>query len=162
MSFQTPDGVTLYTQLDMDEARETQRTQFNAGVDVGTNATKNDLRTKALDWFKSEVREGTMAQDDALGIFNGLAEALGWATVTKIGSLYTVIVNYQGTTIAEFTDIEADSLSEAEDKVSSDLEVEDVEVSIQVSFNGETCSETVNMTYEFDTDELEFEASEQD
>ena len=162
MSFQTPDGVTLYTQLDMDEARETQRTQFNVGVDIGTNATKNDLRTKALDWFKSEVREGTMAQDDALGIFNGLAEALGWATVNKIASLYTVSVDYHGVTIAEFSDIEADSLTEAEELVSADLNVDDVDVSIQVSFNGDTCSETVNMTYEFDTDELEFQAHEQD
>lgn len=161
MSFQTPDGVTLYTEADMTEARETQRTQFNVGFDMGANATKGDLRTKALDWFKSEVRAGTMAKDDAEGIFNGLAEALGWDK-GSITNLYSVVVMYEGSTIGEFTDVEADSASEAEDLVSADMNVDDVEINFQVSYKGETCNETVNMTYEFDTDELSFEATEQD
>ena len=161
MSFQTPDGVTLYTENDMDEARETQRTQFNVGVDFGTNATKNDLRNRALDWFKSEVREGNMAKEDAEGIFNGLAEALGWDTVTSLNSLYTVSVSYNGTIIAEFEDIEADDASSAEDEVSSNMEVSDVEVKFMLNYNGQTARDSVNMTYDWD-DEFEYEATEQD
>jgi hypothetical protein len=158
--FLTPDGVTLYTEHDMAEARETQRTQFNVGAEFGVRSTTNDLQDKAINWFRNEVREGNMAQDDALGIYNGLAEALGWATVDSLTLLFTVVVSYNGNTIAEFEDIEAEDADSAEDEVRGELEVEDVEVTFSVSYNGISHSETVNTTYEFDG-EFEYQAVEQ-
>ena len=158
--FLTPDGVTLYTEADMAEARETQRTQFNVGAEFGVRSTTNDLQDKAIKWFRNEVREGNMAQDDATGIYNGLAEALGWATVDSLTLLFTVVVSYNGMNIAEIEDIEAEDADSAEDEVRNNLEVEDVEVTFSVSYNGTSHSETVNTTYEFD-DEFEYQAVEQ-
>jgi hypothetical protein len=159
--FLTPDGVTLYTEQDMAEARETQRTQFNVGAEFGVRSTTNDLQDKAIKWFRGEVREGNMTQDDATGIYNGLAEALGWDTVNSLTLLFTVVVSYNGMTIAEFEDVEAEDSDSAEDEVRNDLEVEDVEATFTVSYNGNRHTETVNTTYEFD-DEFEYQATEQD
>ena len=158
--FLTPDGVTLYTEADMAEARETQRTQFNVGAEFGVRSTTNDLQDKAINWFRNEVREGNMTQDDALGIYNGLAEALGWTTVDSLTILFTVVVSYNGNTIAEIEDIEAEDADSAEDEVRNDLEVSDVEVSFTLVYGDKSYCETVNNTYEFD-DEFEYQAVEQ-
>lgn len=157
----TPDGVNLYTQDEMVEAQNTQRTQFISGTEYGVRATTNDLRTKAINWFRSEVRDGSMAKDDALGIYNGLAEALGWATLDSITTKYTVVVSYNGMNIAEIEDIEADDEDSAEWEVRNNLEVSDVEVTFEVTYGDHTYNETVNTTYEFD-DEFEYQAVEQD
>ena len=159
--FTTPDGIALYTEEDMTEARETQRTQFIAGSEYGVRATTNDLRTKAINWFRSEVREGNMTQEDALGIYNGLAEALGWETVDSITTKFTVVVSYNGMDIGEFEDIEADDSDSAEDEVRSEMNVDDVDVSFTLSYGNQSCDGSVNMTYEW-SDDFEFSATEQD
>jgi hypothetical protein len=158
--FLTPDGVTLYTEADMAEARETQRTQFNVGAEFGVRSTTNDLQDKAIKHFRSEVRNGSIDKDVATDIYNGLAEALGWDTVDSINALYTVVVSYNGNTIAEIEDIEADDTDSAEAEVRYNLEVSDVEVTFEVTYGDHTYNETVNTTYEFD-DEFEYQAVEQ-
>lgn len=158
--FTTPDGVALYTQEDIDALNTRINEQFKAGTDYATRSITNSLQDKAINYFRNEVREGNMVQDDALGIYNGLAEALGWATVDSLTILFTVVVSYNGMTIAEIEDIEAEDADSAEDEVRNNLEVEDVEVTFQVSYNGTSHNETVNTTYEFD-DEFEYQATEQ-
>ena len=157
----TPDGVSLYTEEDMAEARNTQRTQFIAGTEYGANAKSGSLRADAIEWFKGEVRSGTMSKDDAEGIFNGLAYALGWREAT-LTTLYTVTVDYEGETIAEFSDIEADDEDSAVEEVESNFEMEDVEVSFTISYNGDTQTNSVNNTYQFDSSDLTFTATEQE
>jgi len=159
--FTTPDGVALYTEEDMAEARNTATTQFNVGAEYGVRSTTNDLRTKAINWFRGEVRSGSMTQEDALGIYNGLAEALGWATLDSITSKYTVVVSFNGNIVAEFEDVEADDSDSAEDEVRGNMEVEDVEISFIISYNNQTARESANMTWDFD-EEFEYEATEQD
>ena len=159
--FTTPDGVALYTQEDIDALNTKVNEQFKAGSDYAFRSINNSLQDKAIKWFRSEVREGTMAKDDALGIYNGLATALGWDTVESVGALYTVVVSYNGNTIAEIEDIEADDSDSAESEVRYNLEVTDVEVTFEVTYGDHTYNETVNNTYEFD-DEFEYQAVEQD
>jgi hypothetical protein len=158
--FLTPDGVAVYTQEDIDALNTRINDQFKAGTEYATRSITNSLQDKAIIYFRNEVREGNMALDDALGIYNGLAEALGWATVDSITAMFTVVVSYNGMNIAEIEDIEAEDADSAEDEVRNNLEVEDVEVTFSVSYNGTSHSETVNTTYEFD-DEFEYQAVEQ-
>lgn len=158
--FNTPDGVAVYTQEDIDALNARINEQFKAGTDYATRSILNSLQDKAINYFRNEVREGTMAQDDALGIYNGLAEALGWATVDSLTILFTVVVSYNGMIIAEIEDIEAEDADSAEDEVRGELEVDDVEVTFSISYKGTRHSETVNTTYEFD-DEFEYQATEQ-
>ena len=150
----TPDGVALYSEEDV-------RTQFIAGTDYGVRATTNDLRTKAIKYFHNEVREGNIYQEEAVGIYNGLAEALGWAPVDSLTNKFTVVVSYNGMDIGEFEDVEADSASDAEDEVRNDISVEDVDVSFTLNYGGQSCYGSVNMTYEWE-DDFEFTATEQD
>jgi hypothetical protein len=158
--FTTPDGVSLYTEEDMSEARETQRTQFTAGTQYGIRSTTNDLRDRAITWFRNEVLEGNMTRESALNIFNGLASALDWNSVHTLSNLYTVTVSYNGTIVAEFEDVEADDASSAEDEVSSNMEVEDVEVNFALSYNDHTIRGEANMTYDW-SDDFEYDATEQ-
>lgn len=160
----TPDGVNLYTEDDVRELRlerdTTAQQQYKAGSDYAARTTSNRLRSDAIDWFKGEVRNGSMAKEDAEGIFNGMADAIGWDEVESLNTLFTVVVSYNGTIIAEFEDIEADNAGDAESMVENDMQVEDVETSFTVEYNGDTHSNTVNMTYEFQ-DEFEYNATEQ-
>lgn len=163
--FTTPDGVAVYTQEDVDalksQASTTATEQFNAGAQYGVRCTNNELNTKALAYFR-ELAQGAIDKDELVETYNGLAAALGWDKVSSLGLMFTVEVTYNGSTIAYFEDVEADDASQAEDYVQSDLEIEDVEVAFTLSYNGQTCNETANVTYEFDAYELSFSATEQD
>jgi hypothetical protein len=159
--FTTTEGQTLYTQEEVDALNNRINEQYQVGVDHATNAITNKLRTKAIEWFKAEVRGGSMIKEDALGIYNGLADALGWELVDNLSTLYTVTVSFSGTTIGEFSDIEADDEDSAIQEVSDNLEVEDAEISFVISYNGNTCRESANVTWDFDDTELQFDAEEQ-
>jgi len=158
----TPDGVVIYTEEDMQALRSELISVGAQKYEDGKGVMHRILRGEALDWFKGEVRSGTMSKDDAVGIFNGLAGALGWTQVETIATLFTVTVDYEGETIAEFSDIEADDEDSAVDEVESNFEVEDVEVSFTISYNGDTQTNSVNNTYQFDSSDLTFTATEQD
>ncbi len=142
------------------ERDTTAQQQYKAGSDYATRATSNRLRSNAIDWFKGEVREGNMAKEDAEGIFNGMANAIGWDEVETLNSLFTVVVSFNGTIIAEFEDIEADNAGDAESMVENDMDLETVETSFTISHNGDTQTNTVDMTYDFQ-DEFEYNATEQ-
>jgi hypothetical protein len=158
----TPDGVVIYTEQDIQELRAELTHAANQKYEDGKGTMHRRLRGEALDFFKYEVREGNMSKDDAVGIFNGLAGALGWAEVQTIATLFTVTVDYEGETIAEFSDIEADDEDSAVDEVSNNFELEDVEVAFTLSYNGDVNSNAVNITYQFDSSDLTFTATEQD
>ena len=158
----TPDGVVIYTEEDMQALRSELISVGAQKYEDGKGVMHRRLRGEALDFFKYEVREGNMTKEDALSIFNGLAGALGWAQVETIATLFTVTVDYNGETIAEFSDIEADDEDSAVEEVEGNLEVEDVEVNFTVSYNGDTHTNSVNYTYEFDAGELQYTATEQD
>jgi hypothetical protein len=157
----TPDGVALYTKDEMEALNTKVNEQFKAGLDYGTRIINNDLRGKVIKFFQEQVSMGEMDTDEATRVFNGLAEALRWATVTRVVNFFTVTVSYNGTIIAEFEDVEADDASSAEDEVSSNMEVEDVEVNFALAYNGHTIRGEANMTYDW-SDDFEYEANEQD
>ena len=163
--FQTPDNVTLYTQEDIDtlktEADNTAREQFQAGTQYGIRCRDNELNIKALAHFK-EVASGAMDKDEVVEAYNDLANALGWDTVTTLNSTYHVSVMHNGTIIGEFSGVEAEDTDSAEEEVRSNLEIEDVEIHFTLNYNGETETNTSNITYEFDHYELDFEAVEED
>lgn len=96
------------------------------------------LESNALNWFKAEA-ESTMTKEDALGIYNGLAEALGWDTVTSINSTYSVTVTINDLEVGTFDGVEAEDEDEA---VSLVLENLDAEASFTVSYGDQTISET--------------------
>jgi hypothetical protein len=155
----TPDGVALYSEEDLQSARSTE---YAAGYERGKGTMHKTIGKEVLAWFKAEVANDDMNVELALNTYNKLAEAIGWETVDSLTTKFTVCVNYNGTTIAQFEDIEADDAESAEEEVSCNIEVDEVEISITLSYNDQKHRDSVDMTYEFDSDELEFEATEQD
>jgi len=156
----TPDGVVIYTEEDMQTLRSELTSVANQKYEDGKGVMHRTLRREALDWFKSEVRSGAMEKEDALGIFNGLAGALGWAEVESIAPIYTVSVCYGGEIIAEFSDIEADDEDGAVEEVENNLEVTSAEIRLHLTYGGHTESGSADMTYDFDASELELSATE--
>ena len=99
------------------------------------NLLSYKLRDKAIEWFKSEVRGGSMVKDDALGIFNGLADALGWDLLDTISSTYSVTVYVDGEEVGTFDEIEADDENSACDEVTENVDVE-ATMFIRLNYNG--------------------------
>lgn len=129
----------FFTQEEMDAKVSEAVTDGVQALHRATVKTSNDLRTRAYEWFKSEARSGTMTKEDALSIFNGLADALGWDTVDSIASTYLVTVSINDLEVGTFDGVEADDEDEA---VSEVLENLDAEAEFTVSYGNQTITET--------------------
>lgn len=162
--FNTPDNVVLYTQEDIDtikaEAQTTAQEQFKAGTDYGIRCTTNDINAKVLAHFK-EVASGAMDTDEVVEAYNDLARALGWETVTTLNTLYTVTVEYDGYTIAEFSEVEANDEDSAVSEVRSNIEIEDISMTFSLSYNGQACEETIPGSGSIDPYDFEYSATEE-
>lgn len=155
----TPDGVALYTEEDV-QALFNQNAQ---NYEDGKGFMHKQLRKEAIEYFKSVVKDGLYpaiySKDEAENIFNGLADALGWERTT-LTTLFTVCVDFNGMTIAEFADVEADDEDGAIEEVRSNLSIDSVETHFDLSYNNDTQSNSVNVTYYFEED-FEYTAVEQ-
>ena len=149
----------FYTEQELNnsviEALEIQNRAFN----IERQTDKRDMQTRAIEWFKSEVRGGSMIDEDALGIYNGLADALGWDTVDSLTTTYRVTVTYKGDEIGEF-DVEADDEDSAIEDVRDNLSIE-ASMDITVEYGG---NRSGNSTVDIDawdiSDDLDFEVEE--
>lgn len=157
-----------YSQGEVDslilEVRQQERESANKRSTYERASLSVDLRDKAIKYFRSLSNSGELTKEEALELYNGLAEALDWVKVDSIGGLYTVSISYQDYAIGEVEDVEADDADEACEMVSGDLYITDPEITFTVSINGNhfEASGTIS-TYDYDpTEELTFEATEQD
>ena len=149
----------FYTEQELNnsviEALEIQNRAFN----IERQTDKRDMQARAIEWFKSEVRGGSMTDEDALGIYNGLADALGWDTVDSLTTTYRVTVTYKGDEIGEF-DVEADDEDSAIEDVRDNLSIE-ASMDITVEYGG---NRSGNSTVDIDawdiSDDLDFEVEE--
>ena len=139
--------VLYYTQAEVDAKVAEALNNALIKEQQSNRSLLASLEYKALDWFKSEVRNGSMTKEDALGIFNGLADALGWDTVDTIASTYLVTVTINDLEIGTFDGVEAD---DEDDAVAQVLENLDAEATFEVSFNGQTITETYHGGWDMD------------
>jgi hypothetical protein len=152
---ETTTGITVYTQDEYDNAVATAKLR---GMEI---ATGNDSLS-TLNVFKEQVRDGSLGRDYATGLYNEIAEACGWDSVSSIASTYSVDVIYNNDVIGTFSGIEADSEDEAQDKVMDDLEVSDAVLSFTVSCGSDSLQgEIYPDTYDITTD-IELRATEEE
>ena len=134
---ETPTGLTVYTAEELSTA--VTASQVRTGESL-----KRTYANGTLQVLRGEVRNGDITSDYATDLHNKLASTIGFDEVESIQSTYSVTVSYNGEEIATFTGIEADDEDDATDKVSNDLEVEEVEISITVNYDGNSESATVS------------------
>lgn len=152
----------FYTQEEVDAKVSEAVTDGVQALHRANARVSSDLRDKAIAWFKNEVREGNMIKEDALGIFNGLAGALGWNTVDSLTSTYSVTVMYDGTEIALFQEVEADDEDDACNKVLEDMNIESVTISFDIFYGGSNESGEVEISsWDLDNDRFTAEANEE-
>ena len=152
---ETTTGITVYT---IDEYNQAV---YKANVE-GIEFCKKNSSESALYVFKSQIRDGHLGREYATMLYNELAEACGWDSVSGIASTYSVDVIYNNDVIGTFEGIEADSEDEASDKVMDDLEVTDAVLSFTVSCGSDSLQgEVYPDTYDIATD-LELRATEEE
>jgi hypothetical protein len=152
---ETTTGITVYTKEEYDSAI------VKANIE-GIEFCKKNNGESALYVFKSQIRDGHLGREYATMLYNELAEACGWDSVSGIASTYSVDVIYNNDVIGTFEGIEADSEDEASDKVMDDLEVTDAVLSFTVSCGSDSLQgEIYPDTYDIATD-LELRATEEE
>lgn len=152
---ETTTGITVYTVDEYNQA------VYKANVE-GIEFCKKNSSESALYVFKSQIRDGHLGREYATMLYNELAEACGWDSVSGIASTYSVDVIYNNDVIGTFEGIEADSEDEATDKVMDDLEVTDAVLSFTVSCGSDSLQgEIYPDTYDIATD-LELRATEEE
>ena len=152
---ETTTGITVYTVDEYNQA------VYKANVE-GIEFCKKYSSESALYVFKSQIRDGHLGREYATMLYNELAEACGWDSVSSIASTYSVDVIYNNDVIGTFEGIEADSEDEATDKVMDDLEVTDAVLSLTVSCGSDSLQgEIYPDTYDIATD-IELRATEEE
>ena len=136
----TPDGVKMYFDIDIEPMLQTAREEQDTYT-----ARKTNLRNREATYgvMKEEARNGSMTKEDALELFNKIADACGWETADKIGSTYAVEILIQGNTVLTLDEVEADDEHDAEQIVMDDINFEDIELNFTVSSMGEANSDTI-------------------
>lgn len=132
----------------------------------GTRTEKSRAQALTLDIFKSEVREGSIERGYATELFNAIAEANGWQTVTAIATTYTVTVSVFGLDVLEVNGVEAESDDEACELVQGDIEVSDLDINFNLTSMGSSgYGSASGYDYDFDSiiqDNMEFSATEEE
>ena len=134
--------------------------------------TDNDLRVqRAKDNTNMAIAERTLSvmrnvakemdSDSALSIYNDIAEANNWTTLETLTSLYTVTVDFNGHTIAEFSDIEAEDEDSAIEEVRNNYSIDSVTTRVEVSYGDQSGSERVDIDPYLVEDDIDFTAIEQ-
>lgn len=127
--------------------------------------TKRWLTNDFADWTLETVRElsqdGTLTQDEALAVFNTLADKAGFDKRDRITSEYVVSLTILGNHVGDWT-VEADDEDAAIETVRENLSYE-ATLSVEAEFEGsyENAEIDVASSWHFDlTDYMEFEANE--
>jgi len=120
-----------------------------------TTVQKNTLTA-----LRGLVDEGTLTKYEAVETYNAIALNNGWASIENITSTFTVEVCYQGNVVLTVEGVEADDEDEACNTVLENLEIDNVRVKFEVSYDGHSDEADV-WVYDFDpTDELSAVATE--
>ena len=113
----------------------------------------------------SEVGDLAISRDSALAIYNQIATKCGQPNLDTVGAIYQVEVNWNdGTTIMVVEEVEADSQDDAIDIVRDGLMVDDVSMSLRLSYGANRGTETIyGLDWELDSlinESLEYRAIE--
>ena len=157
----TPDGVNIYTDSDVQEKVAEAKT---IATDLANKYTSNRISNVVETTFKSEVREGNMEEDYAVGLYNNLASQLDWSTIDNLSVKYTATVYAFDDELFTINDIEADDEQSAEQSIWDDLNISNVRLSFDVEANGEGgyFKGDVYDLDDFINDNIKIEVTEQD
>ena len=157
----TPDGVNIYTDQDVQEKVAEAKT---TATDSANRYTNLRIAGVVETTFKSEVREGNMEEDYAVGLYNNLASQLDWSTIDNLSVKYTAVVNFLGDELFTINDIEADDEQSAEQSIWDDLNISNVRLSFDIEASGEGgyFRGDVYDLDDFINDNIKIEVTEQD
>lgn len=111
--------------------------------------------------MREAISEGFVTKDEAVSVYNLIADKCGWTNVMSFPTHFTVTVEYDGYEIATFHDVEAENEDKAVEEVLENMEVE-AEMTITLTYNGDSGYDTVTYDQWNLDDRFSAEAEEQD
>ena len=121
---------------------------------------RRNLHDKVYEAFRSMRDE--VDEPSLVSMYNTVAEACGWDTITAFTKQYTVSVFYNGHEIGEFSDIEADDEDSAENIVLEGMDITAF-ISLDISYGNNSVTGDVDIdSWDLDTDAFTAEATEQE
>ena len=131
--------------------------QYRVGVEHGVNIGKNKARTAIIDTIR-DIKDDL---DDAQQVLDLLLSA-GGMEGAKLTRFWTVEVVYDGSTLGEICEIEAEDGQDACDLVEQDISFEDITVSVTFSALGQRVTGEAYLSEYALKDDIEYHATEEE
>ena len=157
--------VVLHTLEEVEAKVNTAIADTTARLEFSHNAKvrflKEDMQKDVLNVMR-ELADSTISTDDAVTVYNAIADRLGWDVIESLTRKFTVSVSYNGVDLGEFEDIEADDEDSACSEVLEHMDVE-ASINFNISYNYNDISGSVDIdSWDLDSDNFSAEATEQD
>ena len=157
--------VVLHTLEEVEAKVNTAIADTTARLEFSHNAKvrflKEDMQKDVLNVMR-ELADSTISTDDAVTVYNAIADRLGWDVIESLTRKFTVSVSYNGYELGEFSDIEADDEDSACSEVLENMDVE-ASINFNISYNYNDISGSVDIdSWDLDSDNFSAEATEQD
>ena len=135
----------------------------NADRDLAVQRAKDNtsyrIAADSLTVLRECVDNEIINREQGTEVYNALANAHGWDTISSLTRKFTVEVTYTGMSVAEFTDIEAEDEDSATSEVSENMEVE-ASIDFNISYNNQSANASVDIDQWDISDNFEFTAYE--
>lgn len=134
--------------------------QYKVGLDHGVNVGKNRARDGIIETLRDTVSMGG-DKEEAQNLLTAILSACDMedATLTRF---WTVEVVYDGSTLGEICEIEAEDGQDACDLVEQDISFEDITVSVTFSALGQHVTGEAYLSEYALKDDIEYHATEEE
>lgn len=151
----------FYTEEEHTTALETMKQDAEYRIQIARDSMNATNQEYTLTAVKEMVQDYTLDRETGIAVYNRIAVANGWDEITNLTRKWTVEVIYNGTTIGEFADVEADDEDHATQEVGENLEIE-ATLNLTVTYNNDSVSGEAYINEWDIADEFIFNAVEQE
>lgn len=140
--------------------QEVAQRQYQVGVEYTMRALTNKHREAIVQTFRDTVALEGMDRDDAQNLLNAIMTAceMDEATLTRY---FTVEVIYDGTSIGEICEVEAEDEDDACEKVNGNISFDDITLSVRFTAFGQSCTGEAYPSDDILQDNIEYSATEE-
>jgi hypothetical protein len=130
----TPEGINLYGETDVQPMIDTAVAEARLDqINKTQVSVNNTISSKVMNVILEEVKNDVFSKDYGTELYNKIANACNWDEITNILPTYSASVEFNGQSILEISDIEADDEDDAQQKVWDSLSIDDINISFSVT-----------------------------
>ena len=151
------EGVKWYNAEAVADIRDHE---YSSGRGRGEESTRAIIREAIISTLRDTVALEGMDRDDAQNLLNAIMTAceMDEATLTRY---FTVEVIYDGTSIGEICEVEAEDEDDACEKVNGNISFDDITLSVRFTAFGQSCTGEAYPSDDILQDNIEYSATEE-